>query len=97
MRRPAIGPLFLAALLLLTARTGRAAPDGPLAERFLLEGKLAEGEAALVAALEQNPGDAQARFGLGATQFLRGVERKIVEVPVAESPPPRAPSRAHPP
>lgn len=76
MRR--LAAALLVASLLLGARTAHAAaPDGPLAERFLLEGKLAEGEAALTAALEQNPQDAQARFGLGATQFLRGVERLV--------------------
>jgi hypothetical protein len=54
-----------------------SADDPPLAERYLVEGKLAEGEAALAAALKANPKDSQARFGLGATQFLRAVERLI--------------------
>jgi hypothetical protein len=76
MRRLALGSLLVTSLVLLGARAGWAAvPDGPLAEGFLLDGKLAEGEAALAAALEKDPGDGQARFGLGATQFLRGVER----------------------
>lgn len=54
-----------------------AAADGPLAEKYLLEGNLAEGEKALLAELGRNPKDAQARFGLGTTQFLRGVERLV--------------------
>src|SRR5205823_2764116 len=52
--------------------------DGPpLAEQFLLQGRLAEGESALVAALNASPKDAQARFGLGTIQFVRAVERMV--------------------
>lgn len=46
----------------------------PLAERYMLEGKLAEGEEELSAHLKKNPKDDQARFGLGAIQFLRTFE-----------------------
>jgi hypothetical protein len=42
----------------------------PLAERYMLEGKLTEGEAALRKHLESKPNDDEARFGLGAMQFL---------------------------
>lgn len=67
----------LTASLFAAAPSGGAAADAgaPLAERFLVEGRLAEGEAALAAVLEGTPGDAQARFGLGVIRFLRGVER----------------------
>jgi hypothetical protein len=51
------------------------APKPPLVERYLIDGKLAEGEAALVAELEKDPENDQLRFGLGVVQFLRGVEQ----------------------
>lgn len=51
------------------------ADEPPLAERFLLDGRLAEGITALEARLTSHPADDQARFGLGVTQFLRAVER----------------------
>ena len=46
----------------------------PLAEKFLHEGKFADGENASVLALDANPKDDEARFGLGAVQFVRAVE-----------------------
>ncbi len=49
--------------------------QAPTIEPYLIAGKLAEGEAALVEQLTERPDDAQAQFGLGAVQFLRGVER----------------------
>lgn len=48
----------------------------PLAESFLISGKLADGETALTAALKANPRDDQARFGLGVVQFACSVERR---------------------
>ena len=74
---PRLNVLLLAAATLLVARTAPAATDEPLVERYLVEGKLAEGEKALLAALERDPKDSQARFGLGVTQFLRGIERMV--------------------
>jgi len=50
-----------------------AAP--PLVEKYLHDGKLAEGEKALLDELGRNPKDDEARFGLGALQFVRSVER----------------------
>lgn len=47
----------------------------PMAQAFLVSGKLSEGEAALADHLQANPSDDQARFGLGTIQFLHGVER----------------------
>jgi hypothetical protein len=54
--------------------TPRTVAEPPLAEKYLHDGKLAEGEKALGAALGQNPKDDQLRFGLGVLQFVRAVE-----------------------
>jgi hypothetical protein len=48
--------------------------DSPLVESYLLEGKIAEGNAALTARLQAKPNDDQARFGLGMVQFFQGFE-----------------------
>jgi hypothetical protein len=56
---------------LLTAALGA---DAPLAERYLLDGKLADGAKALEARLKQTPSDDQARFGLGVLEFLQTFE-----------------------
>ncbi|MFO0841483.1 MAG: hypothetical protein U0797_03650 [Gemmataceae bacterium] len=61
----------LAALGLLVARLDGA----PLAEKYLLEGKLAEGEKALQKRLAEKPDDDEARFGLAVVQFFAGFER----------------------
>jgi hypothetical protein len=61
------------ALLLFAASA--AAEEPPLAEKFLLEGKLPDGLKALEARLAAAPTDDQARFGLGITQFLRSFEK----------------------
>jgi hypothetical protein len=74
MRRTLI--TLLALTPMLVARGAKAA-DEPMAEKYLLEGRLADGEKALLGALEQSPKDAQARFGLGAIRFVRGVERMV--------------------
>lgn len=50
------------------------ADDPPLVERYLAEARLADGEKALVAALEKAPDDDQLRFSLGTVQFLRSIE-----------------------
>lgn len=60
----------LATFLALLACCSSAAAAAPLAERYLIEGKLAEGEKALQAQLQKTPDDDQARFGLGVVQFL---------------------------
>lgn len=46
----------------------------PMAEKYLLQGKLAEGEKALQAHLRATPGDDEARFGLGVIQFFQTFE-----------------------
>ncbi len=53
------------------------ADDPPLAEKYLLQGKLADGEMVCIDVLKAKPKDAQAQFGLGTIQFLRAVERLV--------------------
>jgi hypothetical protein len=62
--------------LILLAVTNRclAADEPPLVEKYLHSGDLAAGEQALLARLKTNPRDDQARFGLGALQFIQAVE-----------------------
>jgi hypothetical protein len=50
------------------------AQNAPI-EKFLADGRLAEGIVAMEAALKENPDDELARFSLGATQFLQAVEK----------------------
>jgi hypothetical protein len=58
----------------LAVSVGAAAPPPPLAERFLHNGKFADGETASLLALDAKPADDEARFGLGVIQFVRAVE-----------------------
>jgi hypothetical protein len=68
--------LALVVVLVLTpGAVWGAEAEVPLVEPFLISGKLAEGEQALVKHLEGQPGDAQARFGLGVLQFTQAVEQ----------------------
>ncbi|MFA7337901.1 MAG: hypothetical protein WC028_14025 [Candidatus Obscuribacterales bacterium] len=46
----------------------------PLVEKYLLDGRLNEGDVALSNHLKEHASDDQARFGLGVLQFLRAVE-----------------------
>ncbi len=62
---------------LLSWSGGARAYEAPLAEKYLTEGKLAEGEKVLAERLNGQPDDAQTRFGLGTIQFVRGVERVV--------------------
>src|SRR5215472_14199534 len=66
-------PVLACALVtsLLISQTAAAAP---LAEKYLLEGKLTEGAKALQERLKESPKDDQARFGLGMVQFLQTFE-----------------------
>jgi hypothetical protein len=80
-RRQRIAVGLIALGLLLAARpTGSPLaaadpqPQAPLAEKYLLDGKLADGESAVQDHLRQNPADDQARFGLGVIQVLRAFE-----------------------
>src|SRR5208283_4479885 len=69
-------PFIVAALLAsLSARADeKSVPEKPLAEKYLLEGQLTEGAAALTKRLQESPRDDEARFGLGVTQFLQTFE-----------------------
>ena len=64
----------LGALAPCSARAASESPKSPLVERYLIEGKLAEGEEALLAELTKDSENDEARFSLGTIQFLRGVE-----------------------
>jgi hypothetical protein len=60
------------AIAVAAARTSAA--DPPLVEKFLVAGKLSDGETALIARLKEAPQDDQARAGLGVLQFLQTFE-----------------------
>jgi hypothetical protein len=76
--RPSLLPqAALALTLLVPGRTRAAADPPPKAETFLIEGRLAEGERELAAALEAAPDDDTTRFGLGVIQFVRAVEARV--------------------
>lgn len=64
--------LACAAVMFVTACQATAA--APLAEKYLLDGKLADGARALQERLKEDPKDDQARFGLGVLQFLQTFE-----------------------
>ena len=76
MRLLSTAPFIFA--LVFASRAAQAGekplPEQPLAEKYLLEGQLAEGAAALTNRLHDHPRDDEARFGLGATQFLQVFE-----------------------
>jgi hypothetical protein len=75
MRRPRIiSTLTLACVAILFLKAGQASAAAPLAEKYLLEGKLADGATALQERLKDDPKDDQARFGLGVLQFLQTFE-----------------------
>lgn len=57
------------------ASVGPTGAAPPMAANYLYEGKLADGEKALLRHLETTPADDEARFGLGAIQFLRAFEK----------------------
>ncbi len=51
------------------------ADNPPAVEEYLIEGRLAEGSAAMQKILATRPKDAEARFSLGVIQFLQAVEK----------------------
>ncbi|MFO0892917.1 MAG: hypothetical protein U0790_27735 [Isosphaeraceae bacterium] len=69
--------VLLVSLVATTLPTPTARAQAPRIEAFLVSGKLADGEAAMVEALKADPKDDQARFGLGVVQFLRAVEGRM--------------------
>jgi hypothetical protein len=66
----------LFALAACAAALPAVAADPPTspAEKHLHSGKLADGETALLLALDATPADDEARFGLGVIRFVRAVE-----------------------
>jgi hypothetical protein len=60
--------------ILGAALAARPALAEPLAEKYLRDGKLADGDKALREHLDKNTKDDEARFGLGVIQFLRTFE-----------------------
>lgn len=66
--------LFLFVLLFAcgTCRLVLAAP--PNLETYLLEGRLAEGAAAMQVAVDADPADEVSQFGLGVAQFFQAIE-----------------------
>ncbi len=66
--------LFVLTILALALGSSRAAAAAPLVEKYLLDGKLADGAKALQDRLKEDPKDAQAQFGLGVVQFLQTFE-----------------------
>src|SRR5438552_12076619 len=56
------------------AKVKAVAEGTPLAEKYLLDGKLVAGAKALEARLKEAPKDDEARFGLGVLQFLQTFE-----------------------
>src|SRR5436309_6354672 len=67
--------VFCLGLCLMSLAAGRATAGAPLTEKYLLDGKLAEGAKALEGRLKEAPKDDQARFGLGVLQFLQTFEQ----------------------
>lgn len=65
--------IAIALLLMLGAARAEDRPLG-VAEMYLHEGRLADGERALLLALDTNSKNDEARFGLGVIQFVRAVE-----------------------
>src|SRR5262245_27134558 len=75
-RRPIMWRLsIIAGAVLVLQLSAAPAAAQPLAEKYLVEGKLTEGEKALQKRLEDAPTDDEARFGLGVVQILRAFER----------------------
>ena len=71
-------PIALLPVLLMTGfAPAGAAADPPAIERYLIEGRLEEGEKALTESLKARPDDSQDQFSLGTIRFLRAVERMI--------------------
>jgi hypothetical protein len=64
-----------AVVALLSGAVSAWGAEPPRVERFLKDGKLADGERELAARLESHPDDDQNRFELGTLRFLRAVER----------------------
>ncbi len=64
------------ALSVLSSSVGQGAdtPSATLVEKYLKEGRVAEGAQALAARTDEHPSDGQARYGLGVLRLLQAVE-----------------------
>ncbi len=70
-----ISPVFLFLVFIFTSvASADERTKQPLVEQYLTTGKLDQGHKVLSKHLAKNPDDSQARFGLGALEFLRAVE-----------------------
>jgi hypothetical protein len=65
--------IFITVCVVAISAQAADLPSSP-AERFLHEGSFAEGETALLLALDADSKDDEARFGLGVIQFVRAVQ-----------------------
>ena len=74
MRKMMVRSFVCCMVLSISLATRTAFADVPLAEKYLLDGKLADGAKALQGRLKESPKDDQARFGLGVVQFLQTFE-----------------------
>ena len=70
-------PSLSSLLFTVTVDRAPAAEDRHVTEKYLISGDLAGGQKALAAILKAHPDDGQARFGLGAIQFVRAVEHLV--------------------
>ncbi len=59
----------------MQAGHSRRAADEPRPEKYLINGRLADGEKELSRRVAKSPNDESLRFALGAARFLRGLER----------------------
>ena len=64
----------MSTLLIAACLSNGVVAQQPLAEPFLISGKLADGRSALQKHLDKNPTDDQARFGLGVLEFMQAIE-----------------------
>ena len=67
--------IYVGSVLLATSLNIAIAADvAPPVEKFFIEGRLAEGAAAMQQLIDSNASDQQARFSLGVVQFFQAVE-----------------------
>src|SRR5579863_1154940 len=65
----------LIALAFMASAPARAGDDAVRTRLILEEGQIAAGETAMAARLAADPGNNEARFGLGVIRFARAIER----------------------
>lgn len=74
MNRMSVCLTLVLLLLLLGSLISPYVSAQPSVEKYLVDGRLADGEKALLTYLEEHPGDDDRRFGLGVIQFFQSVE-----------------------